>query len=202
MRLFPIALDLTDRLSLVIGAEGEAPNAVDRLLAAGARVVVVAPGGVHPSIERADLAGLIELHRRPFEERDLDGAAIVFLAPGDEALSRRLHEDLSRAGRLVCTLDRPEVSSFVNPSVVAVSGLTMSFSSHGISPSTMKRIREDLGALFSDPRFARYLEALRRLRESLPRGEERMKRMRGATEGFGIEARLRFPGWLERDEEP
>ncbi len=35
----------------------------------------------------------------------------------------------------------------------------MSFGSHGVSPGTIRRIREDLGALFSDPRFARYIEA-------------------------------------------
>ncbi|WP_437623467.1 precorrin-2 dehydrogenase/sirohydrochlorin ferrochelatase family protein [Sorangium sp. So ce1151] len=202
MRLFPIALDLTGRRALVIGGDGEAPYTVERLLSAGARVSVIAPGQVDGSIERASREGLLELHQRAFADDDLAGAAIVFLAPGDDALSRRLHRELADAGRLVCTLDRPEVSNFVNPSVVAASGLTMSFSSHGVSPGTIRRIREDLGALFSDPRFARYIEALRRLRESLPRGAERAARMRQATLGFGVEARLRFPAWLERGDEP
>ncbi|AUX28583.1 MULTISPECIES: bifunctional precorrin-2 dehydrogenase/sirohydrochlorin ferrochelatase [Sorangium] len=202
MRLFPIALDLNGRRALVIGADGEVPYTVERLLAAGARVSVVAPGQVDASIERAAQEGRLELHRRPFADGDLAGAAIVFLAPGDDALSRRLYRELADAGRLVCTLDRPEVSSFANPSVVSASGLTMSFSSHGVSPGTIRRIREDLSALFSDPRFARYIEALRRLRESLPRGAERAARMRKATSGFGVEARLRFPAWVERGDEP
>ncbi|WP_437677445.1 precorrin-2 dehydrogenase/sirohydrochlorin ferrochelatase family protein [Sorangium sp. So ce131] len=202
MRLFPIALDLNGRRALVLGGEGEAPHAVERLLSAGARVAVVTPGPVDASIERACREDLVELHRRSFVDDDLAGAAIVFLAPGDDALSRRLHRELTDAGRLVCTLDRPEVSNFVNPSVVAASGLTMSFSSHGVSPGTIRRIREDLSALFADPRFARYIAALRRLRESLPRGPERAARMRQATVGFGIEAKLRFPAWLERGDEP
>ncbi|WP_437590569.1 precorrin-2 dehydrogenase/sirohydrochlorin ferrochelatase family protein [Sorangium sp. So ce1000] len=202
MRLFPIALDLNGRRALVIGADGEAPHTVERLLAVGARVSVVAPGQVDGSIERASREGLLDLHRRAFVDGDLAGAAIVFLVPGDDALSLRLHRELAGAGRLVCTLDRPEVSNFANPSVVSASGLTMSFSSHGVSPGTIRRIREDLGALFSDPRFARYIEALRRLRESLPRGPERAARMRRATLGFGLEARLRFPAWLERGDEP
>lgn len=202
MRLFPIALDLDGRRALVVGAEGEAPYTVERLLSAGARVTVVAPGEVHPSIERAGREGLLELHRRPFTDDDLAGAAIVFVAPGDDALSRRLHRELTSAGRLVCTLDRPEVSNFVNPSVVTAPGLTMSFNSHGISPGTVRRIREDLTTLFSDPRFARYLAALRRLRESLPRGAARAARMRRAISGFGLEAKLRFPPWFERGENP
>ncbi|WP_437715323.1 NAD(P)-dependent oxidoreductase [Sorangium sp. So ce448] len=202
MRLFPIALDLNGQRALVIGADGDAPYTVERLLSAGARVSVVAPGQVDGSIEQASREGRLDLHRRAFLEGDLAGAAIVFLVPGDEALSRRLHRELAGAGRLVCTLDRPEASNFANPSVVSASGLTMSFSSHGVSPGTIRRIREDLSALFSDPRFARYIEALRRLRESLPRGPERAARMRRATLGFGLEARLRFPEWLERGDEP
>ncbi|HSN99894.1 MAG TPA: hypothetical protein VLS89_16470, partial [Candidatus Nanopelagicales bacterium] len=124
------------------------------------------------------------------------------LAPGDDALSQRLHDELRAAGRLVCTLDRPEVSTFTNLAVAEVPGLTMAFSTHGTSPSTARRIREDLTALFSDPRFARYMEALRLARASLPRGEARMARMRAAARGFAIEARLRFPEWFERGESP
>jgi precorrin-2 dehydrogenase/sirohydrochlorin ferrochelatase len=197
MRSFPVALDLTGRGALVVGGGGEAPRTVERLLTAGARVTVVAPGEVDEAILEAADAGILALRRRPFEHGDLAGQALVFLTPGDDALSRRLHGELTAAGRLVCTLDRPEVSNFANLAVVAVSGLTLAFGSDGASPATLRRIREDLVALFSDPRFGRYLEALRELRERLPRGEERSARMLAAVEGFAIEAKLKFPAWLE-----
>ncbi|EYF01330.1 precorrin-2 dehydrogenase/sirohydrochlorin ferrochelatase family protein [Chondromyces apiculatus] len=230
MRLFPIALDLNGRSALVIGAHGEAPHTIQRLLAAGARVTVLAPPGlaasdtttrdaetrdketpdvapsraeapdIDPAILAAADAARLTLHRRPFQDSDLEGQAIVFLAPLDDALSRRLHRDLSAAGRLVCTLDRPEVSTFSNMAVAEVPGLTMTFSTHGASPATARRIREDLTALFSDPRFARYLDALHRARAALPRGEARMARMRAAVQGFAIEARLRFPSWFDPTE--
>lgn len=202
MPTFPIALDLTGRGALVVGGTGEAPGVIERLLGAGARVTVVAPGEVHDAIRGAAGAGRLELHRRPFQDEDLAGKAVVFLAPGDDALSRRLHAELTAAGRLICTLDRPEVSSFANLAVVAVSGLTIAFGTGGTSPGTARRIREDLTALFSDPRFARYLDAIRRVRERLPRGEARSARMRAATSGFAVEAKLRFPPWFERGEDP
>lgn len=202
MGLFPIALELGGREALVIGARGEAPNVVERLLAAGARVTVVAPGEVDEAIARAAAAGRLDLRRRALEDADLADKALVLLAPGDDSLSKRLYEELSAAGRLVCTLDRPEVSAFSNMAVVDVPGLTLAFSSGGASPGTIRRIREDLTALFSDPRFAHYMEALRRARARLPRGEARVARMRAAVEGFAVEARLRFPGWFERGEEP
>lgn len=201
MRHLPIELDVADRDALVIGSNPEVLSKIDRLLRAGARVAVIAPGEVHPAIEEHWRAGRVALHRRVPELSDLAGKAIVFLAAGDDALSRLFFEEASRTGRLVCTLDRPEVSTFVNPAVAHAPGLTMSFSTGGASPSTARRIREDLEALFSDPRFARYMDALRKLRSALPRGE-RAERMKRAAEGFAIEARLRFPAWLERGEEP
>jgi precorrin-2 dehydrogenase/sirohydrochlorin ferrochelatase len=84
---------------------------------------------------------------------------------------------------------------------VIASGLTIAFSSGGASPGALRRIREDLGALFSDSRLAGFLDALRALRERLPRGE-RAARLRAAVEGFGVEGRLRFPAWFARGEEP
>lgn len=201
MRYLPIELDVADRDALVIGSDPEVLSKIDRLLRAGARVSVIAPGEVHPAIEEHWRAGRVTLHRREPKPADLEGKAVVFLAPGDDELSRRLYEEASRDGRLVCTLDRPEVSTFANPAVASAPGLTMSFSTGGVSPSTARRIREDLEALFSDPRFARYMEVLRKLRSALPRGE-RGERMKRAAEGFAIEARLRFPAWVERDEEP
>ncbi|AKT37391.1 precorrin-2 dehydrogenase/sirohydrochlorin ferrochelatase family protein [Chondromyces crocatus] len=198
MQRFPIALDLRDRDALILGAHGEAPQTAERLLAAGARVTVIAPGSVHETIAEAAARGRLTLHRRPFQDTDLDGRAIVFLAPFDDDLSRRLHQRLAAEGRLVCTLDRPEFSTFANLAVARVSGLTMAFGTDGVSPSTARRIREDLTTLFSDPRFARYLDALRQARAALPRGEERMARMRAAVEGFAIEARLRFPDWFDK----
>jgi precorrin-2 dehydrogenase/sirohydrochlorin ferrochelatase len=132
---------------------------------------------------------------------DLEGKAVVFVAPGDESLSRALGDWAARAGRLVCTIDRPEMSTFVNPAVVQAADLTMSFGSGGASPGVLRRIREDLAVLFSDERFARYLAALRRLRDTLPRGA-RAARMSQAVQGFRIEARLCFPTWFERTDTP
>jgi precorrin-2 dehydrogenase/sirohydrochlorin ferrochelatase len=205
MRYLPIELDVLDKEALVIGSGAEAASKVDRLLAAGARVTVVAPpaGEVHAAIEARAREGRISIARRAVEPGDLQGKVVIFLEPGesgepgDADLSRRLYEEASRSGRLVCTLDRPELSTFANPAVARVAGLTMSFGSGGVSPSVVRRIREDLEALFSDPRFARMMGSLAKLRASLSRGE-RSPRMKEAAKGFAIEARLRFPAWVER----
>jgi precorrin-2 dehydrogenase/sirohydrochlorin ferrochelatase len=199
MRYLPIELDVQGREALVVGGGNLIASKVDRLVEAGARVTVIAPGDVDAGVRAHARGGRVALLRRAFEPADLEGKTIVFAEPGDEALSQQLFAWGSREGRLVCTLDRPEVCTFINPAVVSTPALTMSFSTAGASPGTLRRIREDLGALFADPRFGRYIDALRALRATLPRGE-RAARMAAAVEGFAIEARLRFPSWLGEDE--
>src|SRR5262249_43770230 len=129
----------------------------------------------------------------------------VFVAPHTtpegEARARRWHAAAVREGRLFCAVDRPEVSTFVNVAVVRVPGLTMTFGTGGASPGTARRVREDLQALFSDPRFGRSVEQPAALRAPLPRGP-RAARMAEAVRGFAIEARLLFPAWFERGEQP
>jgi precorrin-2 dehydrogenase / sirohydrochlorin ferrochelatase len=181
VRYLPIELDIRGRDALVIGAGPEIASKVDRLSQAGARITARAPGEV--------------------TEADLEGKAVVFLAPGDDALGRRLHARALRTGQPFCTLDRPETSTFANAAVVPLADLTMTFGTSGASPGVARRIREDLTALLGDERMTRFLARLRSLREALPRGG-RAARMAKAVEGFAIDARLRFPAWFEQDEEP
>ena len=205
MRYLPLELDVHGRDALVVGTGVEVLSKVDRLVAAGARVTVIAEEAPGPDLEARAAEGRVTLLRRQATDEDLEGRAIIFVTPfttpADEARARRWHAQAHRAGRLFCAIDRPEACTFVNSAVVSAPGLTMTFSTGGASPGTARRVREDLEALFADPRFERFMERLARLRASLPRGE-RAARMAEAVKGFAIDARLRFPAWLERDEEP
>lgn len=201
MLYLPIELDVRGREALVVGGGAIVAAKVARLVEAGARVTVVAPDEVDPAVEAHAASGQVTIVRRPFEPHDLEGKVIVFVEPGDDDLSRRLFAWAEREARLLCTLDRPEVCTFINPAVVRAPSITMSFSTAGASPGTLRRIREDLEALFSDPRFDRFIEALRSLRATLPRGK-RAARMARAVEGFTIEAKLRFPSWFEEADRP
>ncbi|MDC0741213.1 precorrin-2 dehydrogenase/sirohydrochlorin ferrochelatase family protein [Polyangium mundeleinium] len=201
MRYLPVEVDVQGRLALVVGASAEIVPKVERLLAAGARVVVVAPGEVDPAIEALSAEGRLDLQRREPSTGDVDGKAIVFVATSEDGRAAPFHARGVAEGRLVCTLDRPELSTFVNPAVARAHGLTMTFATGGTSPGVARRIREDLEALFGDPRFGRFLGALEGLRARLPRGE-RAGRMAEAVKGFALDAKLRFPAWVERGEEP
>lgn len=196
MTSLPINLDLRDRRALVIGAEGEAVSKVDRLVTAGAEIRVLTQGhAVDPAIVAHAGRGSIDLCERGFEQRDLDDVWIVFLVPGDDALAERLHAWAVAERRLLCTLDRSSTCTFTNPAVTRAQGLTVAFSSAGVSPGAMRRLREDLERALQDPRLASFLGELDRLRAAAPPGERR-EVMTRAVEGFGLVARLVFPAWL------
>jgi precorrin-2 dehydrogenase/sirohydrochlorin ferrochelatase len=199
----PIELDLQGRDALVVGAFPELTAKVERLLEAGAVVTVIAEGP--PGPELAALAGRITLLERAATDADLEGKAVVFAAPfttpEGEARARRWHARALGRGALFCCVDRPETCTFVSPAVVRVPGLGMTISTGGRSPGLARRIREDLSALFGDPRFGRFVERLGELRAALPRGR-RAAPMARAVEGFAVEAGLRFPAWFERGEPP
>jgi precorrin-2 dehydrogenase/sirohydrochlorin ferrochelatase len=198
---FSLELVLEGRAALVVGPVPELRARVVRLLDAGAQVTVLEARG-EPD---ASIAGRVAWLPRRAEDADLEGKAIVFVAPwstaDEEARARRWHADAVRRGALFCTLDRPEASTFTNVAVVRTQALTMTFGSRGKSPGLVRRIREDLEALFSDPRFERFVEELGTLRASIPRAE-RATRMAEAVRGFVIEARLRYPDWFERGGSP
>jgi precorrin-2 dehydrogenase/sirohydrochlorin ferrochelatase len=205
MRYLPIDLDVRGRRALFLGGSAELVSKIDRALAAGAIAAVICEGPPCPEIEARAARGAIALHRRALDPADLEGAAVVFASPfttpEEEALAHRLAAQARERGLLFCAVDRPEACTFVNAAVAEAPGLVMTFRTGGASPGTARRIREDLERLFADPRFARYMDALARLRASLPRGA-RAARLSEAVKGFAIEARLLFPAWFEAGAEP
>lgn len=201
MRYFPVELDVLGRDVLVVGASGEVVSKIGRLLDAGAQVIVMTTGEIDALVERWANEGRVRLERREARIEDVDGKALVFVATSHAAEAQPFFRRALDEGRLLCTVDRPESSTFVNPAVVRASGLTMTFASGGTAPGVMRRIREDLEQLFSDVRFSRFLEVLGRLRADLPRGH-RAEKMTAAVRGFRIEATLHFPDWVGRDDAP
>ncbi|MGI9006510.1 MAG: bifunctional adenosylcobinamide kinase/adenosylcobinamide-phosphate guanylyltransferase [Streptosporangiaceae bacterium] len=73
---FPVALRLRGRLAVVVGGGGLAARVSARLLASGARVLVVGPDP-GPAVGDLGARGLVELRDRDYLPADLDGAALV-----------------------------------------------------------------------------------------------------------------------------
>jgi len=143
---YPVALDLRDRLCLVVGGGPVAEAKVEGLLAAGARVTVVSP---ELTAALASWAADGRLIHRPHEygPDDLDGQQLVFAATDRREVTEAVAAEARRRGLWVNAADDPAFCDFLLPSVLRRGRLVIAVSTGGASPALAARMRRDLEAL-------------------------------------------------------
>lgn len=149
MGYYPVALDLTGRSVLVIGAGAVGERKVDGLLAAAAHVTVIGP---RPTARVAVLAdqGRIRHLARDYRAGDLDGHDLAFVAVDDEAVSRAVAAE-ARARRVwVNAADDPTRCDFILPSVLRRGDLVIAVTTGGASPALARAVREGLEGVITE----------------------------------------------------
>jgi precorrin-2 dehydrogenase len=165
MAYYPVFLRLSGERCVVIGGGEVAERKVDSLLAAGARVTVVAPALTPALAERLARGEINHLHRA-YRDGDLDGARLAYAATDDEALHAELAAAAAAEGVPLNVVDRPQWCSFIVPAVLRRGELTVAVSTGGGSPALAGRVRDDI-ARHLGPEYERALDVLARLREHL-----------------------------------
>ncbi len=162
MRHLPIFLGLEAREALVVGGGPAAAARVRHLLAAGARVRVVAPGA-GAEIEELAAGGEIDLARRRFRDADTDGAAIVFSATGVSEVDERVAQAARRAGVPVNVADRAGLSDFIMPAIIDRDPVLVAISTGGAAPALARALRARIERLLPARlgRLARFAERFR-----------------------------------------
>lgn len=135
---YPVVLRLSGRPVLVVGGGSVAARKVDGLLAAGARVTVVAPE-VDEAI--ADAPG-VTIERRPYARGDAGAYRLVVTATGDPQVQQHVFEDADAAGVWVNAADEPERCSFILPAVARRGPVIVSVSTQGSSPALARYLRD------------------------------------------------------------
>ncbi|MEW5768819.1 MAG: siroheme synthase CysG [Pseudomonadota bacterium] len=147
MDYLPIFLDLRGRKGLVVGGGDTAARKASLMLNAGAWVTAVSPEPLSTAFN--ELAGTDRLiHvREAFADKHLDGMDVVFAASEDEVLDKAVH-DAARARHLpVNVVDKPEVCSFIMPSIIDRSPVMVAVSSGGEAPVLSRLLRARLETL-------------------------------------------------------
>ena len=170
---YPVFLDLSGRLAVIVGGGGVAERKIVTLLEYGPRVRVISPE-VTPAVEALAASGAIDLERRGYVRGDLEGAFIVVCATSSEEVNRAVHAEAEERGCIVNVVDVPDLCSFIVPSIVRRGTLSVAISTGGAAPTVAKRLRrhvqEHLG-----PEWETYLTLLGEVRvlvmERVPGGE-------------------------------
>jgi precorrin-2 dehydrogenase/sirohydrochlorin ferrochelatase len=159
---YPLMLDVSDRLIVIIGGGSVAARKATGLLEAGAtRVQVVAP---EPS---PDLPEGVELIRDSYRPEHLDGASLVFAATDEPDVNAQVVRDAHARKLLVSRADATEedAGDFTTPAKFTQGPVIVAVSAGG-NPALAATIRAGLAWRF-DKRWAVMAEAMQQLRPQI-----------------------------------
>lgn len=163
-RLYPVFCKLEGRKCLVVGGGEVAERKIAALLECMACVTAV-------SLDfNSNILGInnknLTLFTRSFEEKDVDGTALVIAATDDGKVNEAVWRVASSRGIPVNVVDRPDLCSFFVPSVLTKGDLKIAISTAGRAPRAAKKIRQDIEAFIGD-RYDALIDALATVRRAL-----------------------------------
>ena len=165
--LYPLNVDLTGRLIVVVGGGIVAERKVAGILAAGERslVRVIAPAVTAQLRVLAD-SGRIDWHSVRYAYGMLEGAFLVYAATDCPAVNVKVAAEAEERAILVNVIDDPSASSFQIPSSVRRGDFLLTVSTGGESPALSRAIRMELEQLYPES-FGQWLERVARLRREM-----------------------------------
>ncbi len=143
MDYFPAFLILKDKSCLLVGGGSVASRKADSLLAAGARLTVVAPELDQKLKQYAD-SGQITHRDGRFLAEDVNGHWLVVNATGDAQVSNEVFNAANNAGVFCNSVDDQSRCSYVSPAIIDRSPVVVAVSSGGTAPLLARKIRAQI----------------------------------------------------------
>ena len=158
-QMYPVQLDLTGRRALVVGSGKVGARKLRGLVGCGlAELRVVSP-------DVADAPEGVTIIRRAFEENDLDGIDLCFIATGDAQLNARIVQLCHSRRILANRADRGDEGDFTVPAVYRNGDVTVAVSTSG-SPRLAATIRDEIGRSL-DPAWGEMARTVSVLRDEI-----------------------------------
>jgi len=198
--LLPLFLNLTGRAVVLVGGGPVATAKLRHLLAAGARVRVVAPeiteeikGLVARGFQPGD-SGRVTIVQRRFVPADLDGAWLAVAAATPD-VNRQVADAAETQHLFVNAVDDPANASAFLSGVVRRDGVTVAISTSGDAPALTALLREALDAVLPQDLAAwvsrARAERARWRHDGLPMAERKPRLLRALNEIYGRPEGLR-----------
>jgi precorrin-2 dehydrogenase/sirohydrochlorin ferrochelatase len=165
VKYYPLFLDISRRLCIVIGGGNVAERKVERLLVCGACVEVVGKR-LTPTLATLVGEGRIVHRDADYEEALIHGAFLVIGATDSDAVNERIARDARALKIPVNIVDEPVRCDFILPSIVERGDLAIAVSTGGKSPALAKKLRKELEAAYGQE-YAVLLQIMGELREKI-----------------------------------
>jgi siroheme synthase-like protein len=146
--LLPLFLNVSGREILLVGGGAVAAAKLRQLVAAGARVTVIAPR-VGAEMEAVAGGARVVIVRREFVDSDLD-AVWLAVAAATAAVNARVAEAAAARRIFVNAVDDPANATAYMSGVVRRQGVTVAISTSGVAPALTSLLREALDTLLPE----------------------------------------------------
>ena len=173
MGYFPAFLKLDNKKILLIGGGHIAYEKLVHLLDFTNDVDIIAKEYSSEMMHKIETLRL-GYAKRAYKKGDISDYAIVIVAIDDIPLQAEIFEESKNYKCLCNAVDSVDYCDFIFPSYIKQDDLTIAVSTSGASPAMAKHLRHYLQDLIPQS-IGVFLQEMRSLRKSLPKGKERMK---------------------------
>lgn len=142
MENYPIFINLRDQACLVVGGGGVALRKIRLMHAAGANITVVAPEISNQLKE--EFGSSIFHHAKLFEASDIGDYRLITAATNDSNINMQVSALAQAKNIPVNVVDKPELCSFITPSIIDRSPVVIAISTGGSAPVLARMLRSKL----------------------------------------------------------
>jgi len=162
---YMVNLSLKGREALVVGGGEIARRKALDLLAAKAKVTLVAPR-ICEGIAKLAEQQQIRVHQRPYRSQDIGASFVVVAATNVNEVNVMVYNDATARNVLVNVVDVPALCTFIVPATVSRGDLTIAISTDGACPSLASILREEFQGRYG-PEYGRLVRLFRDLRNQM-----------------------------------
>ena len=145
--MYPVCLDISGKLCVIIGGGRVAERKVKGLLDSGAYIRVISPE-VTDELARLAEEGRIDWRKKSYKSDDLHKGWLVFAATNHREIQELICRQAEEKGQLINVVDDTGCCNFQVPATVRRGDLILAVSTNGKSPAVSAMIRKQLEGLF------------------------------------------------------
>jgi len=173
MAYFPAFLKLDGKKILIVGGGNVAYEKLEHLLDFTKDIHIIANEFSEEMMQRIEEEKLL-YEKRKYKKGDIREFAVVVVAVDSIALQAEIFEESKQYNCLCNAVDSVAYCDFIFPSYVKKEDLIIAISTSGASPAMAKHLRRYLQKMIPSG-ISEFLQEMKKLRKSLPKGKERMK---------------------------
>lgn len=182
MSFFPAYFNLKDKKILLIGGGFIALEKLEKLVDFTNNITVITEELSDEFLSFATKQD-IAIKKRSYKRGDIDGYDIVIVATNGVKIHKEIYQESRSSRILVNSVDDTAYCDFIFPSYIKKGDLTISVSTSGASPAMAKKLRQYIEKLIPS-NIAEFLQEMKGLRKTMPKGRERMQFFEDKTDNF------------------